>query len=122
LAGLVCFTSLPAAAVVLSRRFAGDPRWRGWAPYSVATGVLMLGFFVACTESDVLSGSGAWPDAPTGLLQRIAIGLGWGWVMLLGLRRFRQSATSDTVSAVHPIEYSLAWPLWLTWRCCGTRV
>jgi hypothetical protein len=86
LAGLVVFTSLPAACFVLARRFAGDPTWRGWALYSVVTGVLMLAFFVASTATSALDESGALPNAPTGLLQRAAIVIGFGWVTLLAAR------------------------------------
>src|SRR5438105_12318119 len=39
-AGLVAFTSLPIASFVIARRFAGDSNWKGWALYSIATGVL----------------------------------------------------------------------------------
>src|SRR5713101_3456188 len=47
LAGLVVFLSLPAACFVLARRFARDPRWRGWAAYSIFTGVFVLASFIA---------------------------------------------------------------------------
>ena len=62
---------------MLARRFAGDPAWRGWAPYSVVTGVLVAVFFVASLATAPL------PGAPSGLLQRLAIIAGWGWIALL---------------------------------------
>jgi Protein of unknown function (DUF998) len=80
LAGLVVFSSVAAACFVLARRFAGDPTWRGWAPYSVVTGVLVAVFFVASLATAPL------PGAPSGLLQRLAIVLGWGWIALLAAR------------------------------------
>jgi hypothetical protein len=95
LAGLVVFSSLPAACLVLAGRFAGDPQWRGWAPYSILTGAVMVAFFVASTASSVLDARGILPDAPTGLLQRVAIILGWGWVALLATRLLRQARSRD---------------------------
>ena len=40
-AGLVVFVSLPVACFVLARRFADAPAWKGWALYSVSTGLLI---------------------------------------------------------------------------------
>ena len=82
-AGLVCFTSLGAAALVLARRFTGR-----WAIYSTAIGLTVLSFFVLSTASDVLAKLGVLAESPTGLLQRIAIVGGWTWlaVLLLHLR------------------------------------
>jgi hypothetical membrane protein len=81
LLSLVAFASLTAACFVLARRFADDPAWRGWALYSVATGILVVLFFVA---ADVAASPD--PSAPAGLLQRISIITGWGWIALLALR------------------------------------
>jgi hypothetical membrane protein len=90
LSGLVAFTSLAAACFVLSRRFAGDPQWHGWALYAVVTGVVVALSFVASNAFAVLDMSGVWPNAPTGLVQRIGIIAGWSWVSLLALRLMRQ--------------------------------
>jgi hypothetical protein len=89
LAGVGAFGSLAAACFVLAWRFAGDPQWRGWTLFSVATGVLVLLSFVASNASAVLAMTGAWPNAPTGLIQRIGIIVGWSWIALLALRLFR---------------------------------
>ncbi len=78
---LIAFVALIAACFVLARRFAGDPAWRGWAFYSIATGVLVAVFFVA---SDLAASPD--PDAPAGLLQRLSIIIGWTWIALLALR------------------------------------
>jgi hypothetical protein len=86
LAGLVCFTSLGAAGLVLARRFT-----QGWAIYSTITGLIVLSFFVTSTLGDVLAKTGVIQDSPTGLLQRIAIITGWTWLALLLLRQRRQS-------------------------------
>lgn len=86
LAGLLSFGSLAAACFVLARRFAGDPEWRGWTAYSITTGAMVVVFFIASTTASVLDTNGTLPNAPTGVFQRIAIVLGWGWVALLALR------------------------------------
>ena len=70
---------------MLARRFAGDPAWRGWAPYSVVTGVLVAVSFVASLATAPL------PGAPSGLLQRLAIVAGWGWIALLATRLLIQA-------------------------------
>ena len=86
LAGLIAFSSLPIASFVMARRFAGDPNWKGWALYSVVTGVLVLVFFIASTTVSALDESGVLPGSPTGLFQRIAIIAGWSWIALLAIR------------------------------------
>jgi hypothetical protein len=75
-----------AASFVMARRFAGDPNWKGWAPYSIVTGVLVAVLFIAFTTASALDESGAFPGAPVGLLQRIAIIAGWGWIALRAMR------------------------------------
>ncbi len=44
-AAYVVFLALACGCFVLARRFAVEPRWRGWATYSVITGILILVFF-----------------------------------------------------------------------------
>src|SRR5438045_5992862 len=36
---IITFGSLAIACFVMARRFAGDPNWKGWALYSIVTGV-----------------------------------------------------------------------------------
>src|SRR5437667_5018678 len=85
-AGLIAFSSLAIASFVMARRFAGDPNWRGWALYSIVTGVLVIVFFIASTTVSALDESGVLPGAPTGLFQRFAIIAGWSWIALLAIR------------------------------------
>jgi hypothetical protein len=85
-AGLITFSSVAAASFVMARRFAGDPNWKGWTPYSIATGILVAVLFIAFTTASALDESGVFPGAPVGLLQRIAIIAGWGWIALLAMR------------------------------------
>ncbi|HEV8190000.1 MAG TPA: DUF998 domain-containing protein, partial [Ktedonobacterales bacterium] len=94
LAGLVVFFSLAAACFVLARRFAGDPRGQRWALYSIMTGTIVAVSFVSSTVMSVLDETGVVPNGPTGLLQRIGIIAGWGWVSLLAFRLLRVGSTS----------------------------
>lgn len=86
LAGLVAFSALALASFVMARRFAGDPNWKGWALYSIVTGAVVIVFFIASTTVSALDESGVLPGSPTGLFQRIAIIVGWGWIALLAIR------------------------------------
>ncbi len=89
LVGLLVFSILAAACFVLARWFVSDPDWKGWAAYSVITGPLIVLGFIASTAASVLDERGILPNAPTGLLQRIAIIAGWGWIALLAFRLLR---------------------------------
>src|SRR6266536_4825516 len=89
-AGLTTFSSLAIASFVMARRFAGDPNWKGWAVYSIFTGVLVIVSFIAATAVSALDESGVLPVSPTGLLQRIGIIAGWVWIALLAIRLLRK--------------------------------
>lgn len=81
-AGLVVFGVLPIACYVMARYFAGRPGWRGWALYSVATGIAMW----ACFAGFIATGLGT---GPAGLYERLAIVAGWSWIALLATRLLR---------------------------------
>ena len=100
--GLVVFFSIGLASLVMARRFAGDPHWKGWAAYSILTGLVVIVCFVATSATSVLDMTGVLPNAPTGLIQRIGIIVGWGWIALLALRLLSQmrSSVSSARSAV----------------------
>lgn len=87
---IFAFGSLAIACFVLARRFVGDPYWKGWALYSLVTGILVVMSFIAATVVSALDESGVLPGSPTGLLQRIGIIAGWGWIALLAIRLLRQ--------------------------------
>lgn len=96
-AGVILFGSLAAASVVLARRFADDPAWRGWARYSLTTGIMVAGIFIVTNVVLTLDQQRILPESPTGLLQRTAIIVGWGWIALLASRllgHIRASAPS----------------------------
>ena len=96
----ISFGSLTIAIFVMAWRFASDPEWRGWALYTLVSGILLVGFFIACIVVAVLDQKGILPNSPTGLLERIAIVIGWGWIALLAIRLLRQMRVS--VSPMHP--------------------
>src|SRR5581483_2006747 len=89
----LAFGSLTIAMFLLARRFALDPLCRSWALYSLVSGLLCIGLFIACLISAVLDQKGILPNAPTGLLERIAIIIGWGWIALLAIHYVRQMRT-----------------------------
>lgn len=88
-AGLLAFGVLAATCFVYARRFRGDPDWKGWALYSNFTGAIIALGFIGATVSSILDERGIVPNAPTGLIQRIAIIAGWGWIALFALRLLR---------------------------------
>ena len=91
LLSLIVFIALPAACFVLARRFAGDPAWRGWVSYSIATGVLVIVFFIL---TDVVANLG--PNSPAGFVQRLTIIIGWVWIALLALRLMSKKAPTGS--------------------------
>jgi hypothetical protein len=97
-AGLIAFSSVAIASFVLARRFAGDPNWKGWAVYSVITGVLVIVSFIAATVVSALDESGVLPGSPTGLLQRIGIIAGWVWIALLAIQLLRKMRSRVSTS------------------------
>ncbi len=79
LGGLVVFGSLPAACCVFARRWASDPQRKGWAAYSVLTGLLVIGFFVAFAVASMHGGL-------AGLFERISLSFGILWIAFFALR------------------------------------
>ena len=75
----VCFGLLTASTIVLGRHFRGyqSSRWLGGLSWAAAVVVVLS--FIGATACSVMDGSGAWPNAPTGLVQRIGICAGWFW-------------------------------------------
>jgi hypothetical membrane protein len=108
LAGLVAFTSLPAAAFVMARHFAAQPGARRWSLYSAAIGGLVVVMFTTMTTTSALDGVGRWANAPTGFLQRIAIIGGWTWIAMVAWHQLRAlPGQVDVSSARRPLEGQL---------------
>jgi hypothetical protein len=77
------FAGLPVTMFVMARRFRAEENW--WAGYTVASGIGMLVAFVEMFDFvDFM-----------GLLQRIAIVIGFGWVAKLSWRLRRGSARAS---------------------------
>jgi hypothetical membrane protein len=68
------FTALPLACFVLARRFAKEPGWRGWATYSVATGIGFWALLAVFTATN------------TGGYEKLAAGMMSAWLLLLAAR------------------------------------
>lgn len=99
LAGLTAFTTLSAAAFVMSWHFAANPAERRWAVYSAAIGVVIIGLFIAFTTTSAMDGAGTLHNAPTGFLQRIAIVGGWTWMAMVAWHQIRTSETRSAALA-----------------------
>ena len=77
--------ALAAACFVFGRRFAA---WgeRGWAIYSAVTGAVFLGAFI---PSSAGFGQAEGLVNLAGLLQRVTLIAGFGWLALLAVRFLR---------------------------------
>jgi Protein of unknown function (DUF998) len=95
LVSLVVFTVLPLACLLFARRFAfwGE---RDWAIYSATTGALLAALFVLMFIG--FNGSSG-ISALAGLIQRMWIVVGWGWLLLLAAHRLRTRAALDAQAA-----------------------
>jgi hypothetical protein len=96
LAGTVAFGCLSATCLVMARRFAGDPAWRGWARYSTLTGMVVAAGYLATAVVTGLDQAGALANAPGGLLQRAMIIAVFAWIVLLAARLLRQQQPGTT--------------------------
>jgi hypothetical protein len=73
----VTILALAGSCFVLARRFAAEPRWRGWATYSVMTGLLTILFITLFGVENAHVG----PIA--GLFERLSGGVHSLWSCLL---------------------------------------
>jgi Protein of unknown function (DUF998) len=68
LCAFVSVTALALSCFVLARRFALEPRWRGWAVYAVASGILILIFI------SIFGALSAQASSIAGLFERLMAG------------------------------------------------
>jgi hypothetical protein len=91
LASLLVFVGLPIACLTFAARFA---RWgeRSWALYSLITGLILVVTFVG-----LVVGFDGWEGLVlgAGLVQRLFIVVGWGWIAALALHLRRSIATGS---------------------------
>ncbi len=99
ISGALFFTVvLPAACFVLARRFAAEPHHCGWATYSWMTGALIL--VISLTSFIILpNAENAGLPVVDGLIQRVEIFIGWGWLALTALRLFLQERKARSEEA-----------------------
>jgi hypothetical protein len=90
-AGALGFLALIAACFVFARRFAAQGR-RGWAVYSIATGVLFFAGFCGIATG---SGSVVATLAFTG-----AVLLAWAWLTTLSVHLYRHAAHTGATSQI----------------------
>jgi len=91
-AGLLAFTLLPAACFVTAWHLAKQPGEGRWAVYSIAVGLVVMVFFFAAAFSSQADMSGTWPNAPTGIFQRIAVFAGFTWISIVAWHLIRKEA------------------------------
>jgi len=88
LVSLVVFTVLPVACLVFARRFAALGEHH-WAIYSAITGGVLIAGFVLM----VIGFNGKTSlSRVAGLIQRVWIVAGWGWLLLLAVHLLRLRA------------------------------
>lgn len=87
------FLGLPVACFIFTRRFRrlGEGRW---AIYSLATGAGMPLLFIVSAVG--FAQSPGWVDV-AGLLQRLTIGVGWMWMMLLAVHVLRRGSRTSSL-------------------------
>jgi hypothetical membrane protein len=81
----VLFLSLTVAAVLLGRGV-------GRTGAGIVVAVAIIGTFIACSVLVALDYSGAWPSAPSGLLEKIAIGVAMAWPVVAAVLPSRVEA------------------------------
>jgi len=92
---LLFFLGIPIAALVMARRFEVERRI-GWAVGSVACAVVML---IANAATSTSPGSvGTFPEI-NGLLQRVSLIAGLGWLAAVSADQLRQGSRSSAVVA-----------------------
>jgi hypothetical membrane protein len=92
-AAFLAFLGAGIGLIVISRRMAGDPRWRDVASYTLASGLIMVSLFVAM-------GVLAVPDAApfhswVGLFQRAVLAVWFPCTIVLALRLLRIAETPN---------------------------
>lgn len=94
LGALLSFLGAGIGLIVVSRRMAADPRWRGLATYALMSGIAIVVLFVA-TFALVIP-----PGAPLhswgGLVQRVTLLVWFPCTVVLALRLLRVARATDT--------------------------
>ncbi len=93
LGALLVFLGTGSGFIVVSRRMAADPRWRGVATYALLSGIAIVALFVA-TFALVIP-----PGAPVhswgGLVQRVTLAVWFPCTVVLALRLLRVARAAE---------------------------
>jgi hypothetical protein len=73
---LIAFNATLIVLFLFGWRFWGDARWKGWPAYSIATGLLMMGFLTAFGFANAHGG-------PAGACEKLAVVTRSIWSVLL---------------------------------------
>lgn len=76
---VLTFTSALVVCIIFARRVARDPRWKGWATYSIVTGILLVVLLTTFGVAMSLHG-------PAGLFEKLAVLVRATWTVLLAVR------------------------------------
>lgn len=97
-AGTLFFGCLAALCFVLRRRPIGGPEGKSWALYSSLSGGVVVFSYLATVVVTSLDMGGIWEDAPGGLLERVALIVGFGWIVLLAFHLLREKPLAEISS------------------------
>ena len=92
---ILTFTSALLVCLIFARRIAGDSRWRGWAIYSIVTGILLVAFLITFGVAMTHNG-------PAGLFEKLAILVRAIWTVLLAARLLAGTSLSPQDNASSP--------------------
>jgi hypothetical membrane protein len=94
-ASIIAFVSMLISFLLLARRFAGDPRWKGWTTYTILTVVLMILLFVIFCYAKSRDGAYA------GIFERLVVvtRLVWSIIFIIRLLDGRKLAPYEVICA-----------------------
>jgi hypothetical protein len=101
LALVILVVGLPVAAIVMAVDFW---RWgeRTWALYSALTALLMLGGFQILGRA--FGAGDASVVAVAGLIQRVIVVIGWGWISLLAIHLLGRAPAQESTTRAEVVE------------------
>jgi hypothetical protein len=97
---LPCFAALTATVLVLAGRFAGEPGRRGWMWGSLAVGLVVpVTFVLTGALVSQAAAAGTLDTSYHGLVQRVTIALGFGWLSMIALLLLREQQPAGQFAA-----------------------
>jgi hypothetical membrane protein len=96
-ASMVSFISLVISFFVFSKRFGNDPRWKGWAVYSISCGIGMMILLY-------LFGYAKSHNGPAGLFERLVVAIRSIWSLLFTLRILRGVRMSPLTESITQLK------------------